>query len=124
MSPGSKFRLQNLCDWDHDAAPQRSQSFGPSRRIAQEPVIWVHGFWGPYSPKTYDAHWVLDHQDTLDTKWKGAYIIGDCHFSVPKDTLENVKIITPVPEPGKKQPKLYKATKNAMLCDKAGRGTT
>ncbi|KAL6064237.1 hypothetical protein QOT17_010990 [Balamuthia mandrillaris] len=77
----------------------------------------VRGFWGPYSPKTYDAHWVLDHQDTLDTKWKGACIVGDCHFSLPKDTLENVKIITPVPEPGKKQPKLSEATKkcNAQI---------
>ncbi|KAL6075868.1 hypothetical protein QOT17_003178 [Balamuthia mandrillaris] len=56
----------------------------------------VRGLWGGYSPKTYDAHWVLAQKEHFDCKWKGANIVADCHFDLPRDMFENVKIITPV----------------------------
>ncbi|KAL6060648.1 hypothetical protein QOT17_013399 [Balamuthia mandrillaris] len=76
----------------------------------------VCGLWGGYSPKTYDAHWVLAQQEHFDRKWKGVCIAADCHFALPRDTFENLRIMVPVAE--KKGTTLSDTTKrkNAELC--------
>lgn len=55
---------------------------------------------GGYSPKIRDSTWCEARKDTLETSFKGAVFVGDCHYAPVEGMNDVVTFITPTPSKG------------------------
>ena len=56
----------------------------------------IHGAYGGYSPKLYDAHWVQANKHFLEHNYRGAHIIADQYFH-SAGTIMGVRFLTTDP---------------------------
>lgn len=59
----------------------------------------IRRWWGGYTPKLYDGHFVQNRKRWFEQKLKGAGVVADQHFQWGAQNLKKVKFYTPFKNP-------------------------